>query len=267
MPLEAFMGRRAAAYQAYYEFMPLRRSSMPVGPAMRLFRRVPFGGLAQFHVLDTRQYRSVPPCGSGRKPRCDQAVSPTQQMLGPEQEQWLMEGLRRSSARWNILANQIMMAQEAREGAGSQAFLMDKWDGYVVERQRLFDFLAEARPSNPIVITGDLHTSWVADLKLDFANPASAVVGTELVGSSLSSGGDGNDSTGEQDLGPNPHIKFFNNRRGYVRCTVTRSALTSDFRTLAYVTRPGAPIRTRASFIVENGRPGVQPLSGIHPGD
>jgi alkaline phosphatase D len=263
MPREQFLLRRAAAYQAYYEFLPLRRSAMPVGPAMQIFRRVPFGRLAEFHVLDTRQFRSDQPCGGGRKPLCAAASSAEQDIMGPVQEKWLMTGLRASAARWNVLANQVMMAQVVQINDDARVFSMDKWDGYVQSRTRLMRFLAEAQPSNPIVLTGDIHTNWVADLKLDFDDPASAIVGTEFVGTSVTSNGDGFDMNafGERALAENPHVKFYNGRRGYVRCTLTPSSWISDYRTLPYVSRPDAPVETRASFVVENGRPGARVVS------
>ena len=236
---------------------------MPMGPDMKIFRRLQFGGLAAFHVLDTRQYRSDQPCGNGQKPLCDAALSETQHLMGPEQERWLLEGLRTSGSRWNVLANQVMMAPVMRLANDTQTFSMDKWDGYVRERTRLMTFLAETRPSNPIVITGDIHSNWVADLKLDFDNPSSTVVGTEFVGTSVTSNGDGSDSTetGIRALAENPHVKFFNAQRGYVRCRLTPSSLTSDFRTLAYVTKPDAPVQTRASYVVQNGRPGAHAVT------
>jgi alkaline phosphatase D len=255
---EQFLIRRAAAYQAYYEFLPLRRSSMPAGPAMRLFRRVAYGSLADFHVLDTRQYRSGLSCGGGRKPQCHEALT-TQDIMGAEQERWLKDGLRTSRARWNLLANQVLIAQMVQPGGDAPSFSMDNWNGYVPSRTRLMNVLAETR--NPVAITGDIHSNWVADLKLDFNDPTSPCVGTELVGTSISSGGDGDDSGRPEVLAANPHIKFFNNRRGYVRCTLTSSSLVADFRTLPYVTEPGAPIETHASFIVEDGRPGAHFLT------
>ena len=169
-----------------------------------------------------------------------------------------MDGLRSSRARWNVLANQVMMAQVWQLQDGTKTYAMDRWDGYVEARKRLFTFLAQTRPSNPIVITGDLHTNWVADLKLDFDNPASRTVGTEFIGTSITSGGDGNDFVPQDVLTSNPHIKFFSNRRGYVRATITPSLWTSDYRVVPYVSRPGAPVETQASFVVESGRPGVQ---------
>jgi alkaline phosphatase D len=257
LPRAQFLRRRAAAYQAYYEFMPLRRSSMPLGPAMQLFRRLRFGGLAEFHVLDTRQYRSRQACGGGFKPQCEEALGPSQDLLGPRQEKWLMQGLRASRARWNLVANQVFLSQFVLPAIDGPAFSMDNWNGYVQSRSRLMRFLAEVRPANPVVMTGDNHSNWVSALRLDFNDPSSPVVGTELVGTSISSGGDGNDSTGAEAMALNPNITFYSNRRGYVRCTLTPSSLTSDFRTLPYVSRPDAPIQTRASFVVEDGRPGA----------
>jgi len=164
-----------------------------------------------------------------------------------------------AKARWNVLANQVMIAQVAQAQDGVQTFLMDKWDGYVEARRRLLRFLADARPPNPVVITGDIHSNWVADLKLDFADPSSPTVATEFVGTSISSGGDGTDSTAAAVRSSNPHIKFFNARRGYVRALVTPKLWTSDYRVVPYVSRPGAPAETRASFVVAEGRPGAEP--------
>ena len=142
---QEFLMRRAAAYQAYYEFMPLRRSSMPTGPAMQLFRRLDFGDLASFHVLDTRQYRSDQACGDGRAPRCWPALAPDRTLLGAAQEAWLHDGLASGPARWNFLAQQVRMAEVAippREGESEESFSLDMWDGYPAERERLLGFLA-----------------------------------------------------------------------------------------------------------------------------
>lgn len=253
-----FLLRRAAAYQAFYEFMPLRRRSLPRGPGMQLFRRLPFGRLLDLHVLDTRQFRSDQPCGDGAKPRCADALGSRQTMMGEAQERWLERGLRASRARWNVLANQVMMAQLMRGTPEAPTYSMDKWDGYVAARDRLMRVLAKAPPSNPIVITGDVHSNWVADLKANFDDPSSTTVATEFVGTSMSSGGDGSEGSVERVRALNPHVKFFNGRRGYVRMEITQGACTADYRVLPYVTKPGAPIDTRGSFVVENGRKGVQ---------
>ncbi len=258
---QEFLRRRANAYQAYYEHMPLRRSSLPQGPNLQLYRRFTFGDLAQFNVLDTRQYRTDQPCNDGLKPRCTEALDPAATMTGTEQEQWLLRGLDKSPARWNVIAQQTMMAEydfDARPSA--EVFNMDQWDGYVAARARLLTFLNQRRPSNPIVLTGDIHSSWVHDLKLDFSNPASPTVGTEFVGTSITS------DFPAQFIAPvraalpdNPHTKFFDGAfRGYVRCNLTRDRWQSDYRVVSTILDPNASISTSASFVVENGQPGAQ---------
>jgi len=260
-PRDAFLLRRAAAYQAFYEFMPLRRSSMPDGPAMGIYRRLPFGQLLEMSVLDTRQYRSDQPCGDGTKPSCPGHVSPEQSILGADQRAWLFGGLRASEARWNVLAQQVMVARLRGVGdEGEDTWSMDKWDGYPVERRALLDVLADAAVPNAVVLTGDIHSNWVADLRRDFESNASETVATELVGTSISSGGDGADMTvgGARVLAANPHIKFYNGQRGYLRATVTPDRWTTDFRVVPLVSGPGGEVRTRATFVVENGRAGAQ---------
>jgi alkaline phosphatase D len=136
---------------------------------------------------------------------------------------------------------------------------MDQWARYPAARDRLLTYLDERRPANPIVISGDIHSNWVADLKRDFADQGSPTVATEFVGTSISSGGDGNDITPafEAILAENSHVGFYNNQRGYVRCDLTRDRWMADYRVLPFVARPEAPIGTRASFVVEDGRPGA----------
>ncbi|MBD2338798.1 alkaline phosphatase [Calothrix sp. FACHB-156] len=255
-----FLQRRAIAYQVYYEHMPLRPFSRPKGPDMQLFRRLSFGNLATFHVLDTRQYRTDQPCGDGTKERCPEVFDPQATILGQTQEDWLYKGLSKSEGRWNILAQQVPIAQRDTKAGEGQTFSMDKWDAYLADRDRLMDFLAQQKPSNPVSLAGDVHNHWAMDLKADFNNPQSAIVGSEFVCSSISSGGDGNETIPAYvNSSDNPHIKFYNNRRGYVRCTLTPNLWKADYLSMSEVTTPSGTLSKRASFVVENDRPGVQP--------
>jgi len=260
-PPAQFLARRAAAYQAYYEHLPLRRSSVPSGSTMRIYRRVPYGTLATFNVLDSRQYRSDQPCGDGRKPRCADATDANRTMLGSEQEKWLLDGLAGSTSRWNLLANQVVMGDNAsrRPDDPQLTYPLDTWNGYVAQRQRVLDFLATRKPSNPVVLTGDIHVSLALDLRANWSNRAAPTVGVELVGTSISSGGDGRQMTdyGELILANNPHMKFFDGRRGYVRCTLTRERLTAEYQIVPLVTRLGGTVETAASFVVEDGKPAL----------
>ncbi|BAZ26394.1 phosphodiesterase/alkaline phosphatase D [Kalymmatonema gypsitolerans NIES-4073] len=254
-PRDQFLARRAAAFQAYYEHMPLRPFSKPEGIDLQLYRRLTFGDLVEFNVLDTRQYRTDQPCDDGIKPRCDEALDPAATLTGAEQEKWLFEGLDRSKARWNVLAQQVVFTQHDWTAGEESAFNVDAWDGYVAARQRILDFLNQRRPSNPIVLTGDTHSSWVSDLLADFNNPSSPVVGTEFVGTSITSGFGASDRI-EAALPESPWVKYFNGRqRGYVVCDLTRERWRSDYRLLPQsaptgptVPDPNAPITTAASF-------------------
>jgi alkaline phosphatase D len=259
--VEEFAKRRAAGYQAYYEHMPLRRTSIPRGALMQIFRPFAYGSLASIFMLDTRQFRTDQPCGDNVKPVCDAVRDPKATLLGPTQEKWLLDGLNRSSSRWNLLGQQIMMARLDRVPGPEVQLAMDKWDGYEVERARVLKFLGTRRPANPIVLAGDIHNNWVSDLHADAADVKSPIVATEFVGTSISTTGDGADITDAQKamVAENPWVRFCNNQRGYVACDVTKERMKTDYRVLDFVTRRGAPVKTRASFVVETGRPGAKP--------
>ncbi len=254
-----FLARRAAAFQAYYEHMPLRDFSKPRGLDLQLYRRLTFGDLVEFNVLDTRQYRTDQPCGDGRKPRCTEATDPTATMTGSEQERWLFEGLDRSGARWNVIAQQTIMAQFDYDTGAAEVFNLDQWDGYVASRNRILGFIQQRRPSNPVVITGDWHSSWVNDLKANFDDPNSQTVATEFVGTSISSSCPWTFDV-EAALPQNPWVKYFNGRlRGYVRCDLNRERWRTDYRLLPQsqpteitVSDPNAPVITAASFELPN---------------
>jgi alkaline phosphatase D len=256
---DAFMQLRTTAYKAYYEHMPLRRSSLPTGPYMSLYRRINFGRLAQFDVLDTRQYRTDQACGDGVKPPCGGELAPDARLLGDKQEAWLMDGLAKSPATWNILAQQVMMARVDQTPGEHESYSMDQWPGYEMNRRRLLKFFGE-RKLNPIVIAGDIHSNWANDLLLDFDDLGGQIVGTEFVGTSISSGGDGVATPAKHDgiLADNPFVKFHNTHRGYVRCRATPKQWQTDFQTVPFVLKPGAPISTAAAYIVEPGHPGPQ---------
>lgn len=257
---EAFLKRRAAAYKAYYEHMPLRRACLPKGPDMQLYRSAKFGRLAEFFVLDTRQYRSDQPCGDGNKAPCGGELDPQQTLLGDAQEKWLTEGLIASAGTWNVLAQQVMMARVDRRPGEEVAYSMDQWPGYEVNRRRLLKTFEERKVANPVVLGGDIHTNWVNDLAIDFDEAAPRTVGSEFVCTSISSGGNGVAKPKEHDqlLSENPCVKLWNAERGYVSCVVTPQQWTSHFRVNPDVTWRHAPTLTRASFVVEAGRPGAE---------
>lgn len=257
---EAFLRRRAAAYQAYFEHMPLRRSALPHGPDMLLYRRIEYGRLASFHVLDTRQYRTDQPQGDGVKPPDPVLMDPKGTLMGDRQREWFFEGLEKSPATWNVVAQQVMMARVDFRAGSEEGYSMDKWPGYEFERRRVLRHFRDRAIRNPVVITGDIHNNWANELLADFDAPDGPPVAVEFVGTSVSSGGDGVNvpAWAEAARRENPFVKFVNDERGYVRCEVTPGQWRADYRTVEQISRPGAPVNTRATFVVEAGRPGLE---------
>ncbi|MGA5461643.1 alkaline phosphatase D family protein [Mycobacterium sp. NPDC050041] len=250
-PQPDFLARRAAAMQAYYENMPLRRSAQPRGVDMQLYRRIGWGGLATFHLLDTRQYRTDQPCRDEYRTDCAERFNPFATLTGDEQERWLLDGLQRSRARWDVLGQQVFFSQVELTPGPARGVNPDAWDGYAVNRDRIVAGLKGPAVRNAVVLTGDVHSHWAAEVHERPGDVSSPVVATELVTTSISSGGDGSDTRADVDavLPENPHVRYFSNRRGYVRARVTADEMRADFRVLPYVSRPGAPVRTGASFV------------------
>ncbi|MFI7661346.1 alkaline phosphatase D family protein [Micromonospora parva] len=246
--------RRSAAYRAYYENMPLRPASAANGNSIPLYRRVRWGQLATFHMLDTRQFRDDQACGDGWKV-CADADLASRSLTGATQEAWLLDGLAQRYGTWDILGQQVFFAQQLDANG---AMSMDAWDGYRASRSRIQTGWQQRGVRNPLVLTGDVHRSWANDLKADYANPSSATIGTELVCTSISSTGNGSGSTTVPNAAANPHLKFYSDRRGYVRTTISRSQVRADFRAVNSVTEHGAAASTVRSFVILDGQPGLQ---------
>jgi alkaline phosphatase D len=260
MTREAFLLRRAAAFQAWYEHMPLRREQMPHGPAILSYRRFVAGDLLAMNVLDTRLFRSPQACGGGTRADCAEALELHRTMLGGAQERWLYDGFRSAPARWTLLAQQVpVMRNDRNPDPDILALSMDKWDGAAAARDRLFAAVEGAGLANLVVVTGDVHYNWAAELKKNFADERSATLGVEFVATSITSRGDGFDINERFRtlMRQDPHIKFFNGQRGYVRHLVTPQLWQADFRVLDRVSVPDGRIATRASWAVESGRPGL----------
>jgi alkaline phosphatase D len=260
---KAALAERAAGYQAFYEHMPVR-TPRPQGPDLKLYRSVSYGSLATFFVLDTRQYRSpevalckdVDQTPSGY---CPASVDPARTMLGADQRGWLLKGLSDSTAPWNFVAQSVRFAQQDSNPDPTKHTFdgVDNWMGYVVDRQMMLERFATTR--NPVVLSGDSHVNFVYDLKRDFGDPTSPTVGTELLGTSISSEGDPFvEQTQFTPPAKNPQLRFFDNHRGYVRCTLERSRLTADFRAVSTVRKPTATVSTTATFVVDDGKPGAR---------
>ncbi|MFJ8003187.1 alkaline phosphatase D family protein [Streptomyces fagopyri] len=251
---DAFVARLTAAYQAYYEHMPVRATAVPDGPHIQMYRRLDFGRLVRLNVLDTRQFRSDQATGQAG------AEDPSMTMLGAAQKEWLLDGLHHSPARWNLIASQIMMAETDLQVGEGKLWYYDAWDGYQAERNALLGEFASVR--NPVVLTGDRHLTMVSDLRRDFAEPDSDVVGAEFVGTSISSGGDQDQAAFHAEWDPrmpdNPHWKFIDAHRGYHLFDIGRDGIDATVRAPGTVLRPDAASSTLARLRVEAGKPGVR---------
>jgi len=258
---DVMRARRAAAYQAWWEHMPTRVSQTRDWSNLSITRSIEWGSVARFWVLDTRQFRSDQACDDGTKVvPCGDWADPSRTMMGSAQEKWLSDGLGKSGARWQVLANQVMLAPfDSMPGDGARVS-MDQWSGYPVARDRLLGTIAAKAPNKTVVITGDIHSNWVNELRSTFSAPNAPAIGAEFVGTSITSGGDGSDRSAATptNLVDNSHLKWQNSRRGYISCTVSADEWRAQYRTVSFVSRPDAPIETPTTWLLRNGKSGIE---------
>ncbi len=160
------------------------------------------------------------------------------------------------------MPQQVCFSQRKLDlGAGAR-MSMDAWDGYRANRDRLVAGAKAAGVANWLILTGDVHVAYAFDIKDDFDDPGSRALGTELTCSSVSSGRNGAERPANWDTytRANPHLRFYDGRRGYVLVELNRRHARADFRTVPAVTTPGAPVSTAASFVSEAGSPGLTPV-------
>jgi len=262
---EAFLRRRAAAYRAYWEHMPLRNAARPNGPDATIYGFTDWGALARIWMLDQRQYRSRPPCygrprGGGQvvnATTCPEYLDPASTMLGAAQEQWLGETMRASRARWSLFGQGTLMAELVQpDRSGASGYWTDAWSGHPAARDRFIAQLTEARAANPIVMTGDIHSFWTNALKRDFRDASAPAVGTEFVGTSITSPGVPYDEFAALARAM-PHVRYFESRyRGYVSLDIAPALTRASYRAISDVRDPQASVSTVARFVVEDGKPG-----------
>jgi alkaline phosphatase D len=262
---EDFAARRAAAYRAYWEHMPFAKSARPVGPDMRIVGRLDWGTLARIHLVDDRQYRDVQVCtkpGRGGSNTvlladCPDLADPKRSLLGFEQERWLAEGWDQARP-WNLLAQQSLMARfswkDPAQGGGT--YWTDAWDGYAPSRNRLLGVVAEKKVPGVVVLGGDVHSNYVADLKPDYEDPKSPVVASEFCGTSITSL-----SLAQSRIDAarpfNPHIHFGrSDQRGYMSFDLDAKQMKVRLQTVDNPLDPASGITTTARFVVDQKRPG-----------
>jgi alkaline phosphatase D len=259
-----FLARRAAAYKAFYEHMPMRRSVL-VANGMRIYGHLDWGSLARFHVLDDRQYRSHQVCPRENRggsnivgAECTARVESDGTLLGAEQERWLDASLGGSRALWNLVVQQTLFVPAGRTTDRGVHHWTDGWDGYPRARERLLRSLVERRPSNPVLLGGDVHFAMTANVHAAPDKPESPVVATEFLATSISSQGPSAFNLRRIVTG-NPHIRFArSSERGYGVLDIDRKELEARLRAVDTVKRNEASISTAATARVESGKPGLQ---------
>ena len=267
-----FAARRSAAYQAFYEHMPVRASvltraveGMASGAEMRIYDRVQYGQLASLTMLDARQYKSPPVCTRDGKrgsstvnpANCPAWNDPARSMLGLEQERWLdaaWGSTQGKSATWNVLGQQSLIGQRDWRVGPEQSLWNDGWDGYSAARTRLTDSARKHSVANLVALGGDVHENWVGQIKADYSQASSAAVGVEFCGTSITSRSGGNGKLAET-MAENPHFVFADaERKGYGLVDVSPTQLKTTLRVVSDVTRQDAGVETLAQFSVLSGR-------------
>lgn len=259
---ELFLARRAAAYQAYYEHMPLPSRALPFGSDLRLFAQRSFGQLANIVMMDTRQYRSPLACTTpgrrnSRSANCAEMKDPARTKLGAAQEGWVQRCMERSGARWNIFASGTVMAYVDEQRGSGEMLWNDGWSGYPAASTRFMDALTQTRVANPVVVSGDIHSFIVANIHRVPDDRDSPVAATEFVTTSITSDGL-NQSMLDARRPENPNLLFADTqRRGYLRLDLTPERMRADLVAMDSVSRRDAGRSVQATFVVENGRPGA----------
>jgi len=259
-----FTARRAAAYQAYYEHLPLPHFMRPFDGRMRIHTALSWGDLATLVMMDGRQYRSPHACphpGRRGTARVDAALCPElaageREMLGAKQARWVDTALDARRGRWNLLANGVLMGYADEAPGPGARFWTDSWNGYPAARRRFLDSLAGGKVANPVVLAGDLHAFVVGRLNATPEDPSSPVVASEFVTTSITS-----QATPQRIIdamtAANANLVYGSSQhRGYVRLAVAPERLTADLVAMENVDRADAPRRVERSFVVEDGRPG-----------
>jgi alkaline phosphatase D len=268
-----FPARRKAAYQAFYEHMPVRASvltkalgGLSSGAEYRLYSQQRFGRLANIVMIDDRQYRDAQVCNpdgrlgsSNVNPAdCPAWNDPARTLLGATQERWLDSAFEGSGPGWTVLGQQTLFGPRAFRKEAGNVYWNDGWDGYTAARTRLTESLQRHKVANPVLLGGDVHENWVGHIKADYSRPDSATLGVEFCGTSITSRSAGNQNIAST-VANNPHFVFADSEgKGYGVVEFTPGRLTTTLRVVDDVTSRNTKISTLRSFVVEAGRPKVE---------
>jgi len=257
----SFVSRRAAAIQAYYEYLPIRG----VGGVAPMYRNFRFGSLAEVIVLDTRH--------EGRAEQlllADLASdSPARTMISATQESFLTSTLDASTSTWKLIAQQVMVAPYTTKDSTKEPTYMDQWDGYPAARTRLYDTIEQHGGGNIVVLTGDIHASLACDLARDpfsssyNASSGAGSIAVEFVCAGVSSPGIGGVLIDGTVMDVCPHVKFMDSTlRGYIVLDIRPGKVQSDYFVIDGIEQTEGVESWMTSFAVRDGRPHLVEMNG-----
>ena len=262
---QVFLRRRAAAYRAYFEHMPVRLGPEPEQPhRMRIHDRLAWGRLAELWTLDCRQYRSHQACpdplrgGARVVLGCEALADPQRSMLGQEQERWLEQALVGSTRRWKLIGQSTQMSSTGVNTPLGRTTFNDAWDGYPRARERLLSSIAQAGLQDVVVLGGDVHMHVASQLRVRPNDEKSPVVASELVTTSVTTRG-----MSEKLLATirdsNPDIVHARaDERGYIALEVRPQGVSAQMRSTPHPVRESDVLKTQARWRVQAGQAGVQ---------
>ena len=251
---DSFFKRCAAAYQAFFEHMPIAPRRLLPGGGIQLHRSFRWGSLASLHMLDTRQYRSPQACSRGGAVvgPCAERDDPARSMLGMDQEDWLRRALASDRSQWTLVGQQTLVASLALP-QGPDIVYSDIWDGYPAARSRLLDALSQPSVSNPVILSGDVHSFWLNDVYRQSQDQTGPVVANEIVTSCLASRS-GPEALFATAKRLNPHVRFMdNNHSGYALIDLTSNALDVRFRAVSSIANRHAECSTLQTARLQAG--------------
>lgn len=262
---DAFLHIRAAAYKAYFEHLPVSPRMAPRGASMPIHAHHGWGRLADLWTLDNRQYRSPQACGEpgaagGRLLNdCAELEVPARTMFGAAQERWIAGELTARQGAWRLLAQSTQIAPSRIDAPlGPSRVYSDSWDGYPRARERLLGTIAAQPRGDVVCLGGDVHRHVAARLRADPRNPASPVVASEFVTSSLTTR-NASDTAVQWMRAGNPDVLHARgDERGYLLIELDARRLRCEMRATAFPVRDGARVHAQAAWVVERGRPGPQ---------
>ncbi|MBE2245680.1 MAG: alkaline phosphatase D family protein [Candidatus Competibacteraceae bacterium] len=252
--------RKKSGIQAYLEWMPLRQPD--INDSLKIYRHFNFGNLLDLYMLDTRlEGRDEQVSGSSS------AINdPNRRIISETQFNWLVNNMKQSAAKWQVLGQQVMVAPLKILGTPVNT---DQWDGYPVQRQQLYDSVLINNVQNMVVLTGDIHTSWANDLPLSgyVGSTGANSAGVEFVTTSITSSNSPFGLSSSIIAALFSHVKYANlTNHGYYILDLNKTRTQADFYNVSDINSKNYTITVDASWYTLDGTRHLQQASSVAVG-